>query len=122
MLEPKAFALARAGSPELAIETVKELRRLAGTDTTRLAGSYALEAQVHMALRQPGSAVAAYREAFRIKEETEFLVQVAAIAESMGDRGQALWAYLSLCEREPRGGACERRNALLAPPVDKSAR
>jgi hypothetical protein len=122
MLEPKAFALARAGSSELALQTIREIRRLAGTDTSRLAGSYALEAQVHLALREPGSAIAAYREAFRIKEETDFLVQVAAIAESLGDRGQALWAYLSLCEREPRGGACERRNALLAPPVDKSSR
>jgi tetratricopeptide (TPR) repeat protein len=122
LLEVKAYALARAGSPELAVQTVEQVRRLAGTDPTMLAGSYSLEAQVHLALKQPGQALAAYREAYRINEDTSVLVQIANIAESIGDRAQALWAYVKLCEREPRGGGCERRNALLSPPSDNSAR
>jgi tetratricopeptide (TPR) repeat protein len=122
LLEVKAYTLARAGSPDLAIQTVEEVRRLAGTDPTLLAGSYSLEAQVHLALKQPGQALAAYRESYRINEDTNTLVQIANIAESLGDRAQALWAYVHLCEREPRGGGCERRNALLAPPSDNSGR
>ena len=122
LLELKAYALARAGSPDLAIQTVEEMRRLAGTDPSLLAGSYYLEAQVHLALKQPGQALAAYREAYRINEDTNVLIQVANVAESLGDRAQALWAYVHLCEREPRGDGCERRNALLSPPSDKSGR
>jgi|GEM_PF-2379378 len=122
LLEVKAYALARAGSPDLAVQTVEEVRRLAGTDPSALAGSYSLEAQVHLALKQPSQALAAYREAYRINEDTNVLVQVANIAESLGDRAQALWAYVHLCEREPRGGGCERRNALLSPPSDKTGR
>jgi tetratricopeptide (TPR) repeat protein len=122
LLEVKAYALAKAGSPELAIQCVEEIRRLAGTDPQLLAQSYSLQAQVHLALKAPGEALAAYREAYRINEDTSALVQVANIAESLGDRAQALWAYVHLCEREPRGGGCERRNALLSPPKDNSDR
>lgn len=121
LLEVKAYALAKAGSPELAIQCVEEIRRLAGTDPQLLAQSYRLQGQVHLALKSPGQALAAYREAYRINEDTNSLVQVANIAESVGDRAQALWAYVKLCEREPRGGGCERRNALLPAPKDNSA-
>lgn len=122
LLELKAYALARASSSELALQAVADLRRLAGTDPSALSGSYKLEAQIHLELKEPGQALAAYREAYRINEDTSILVQVASVAESLGDRAQALWAYVKLCEREPRGGGCERRNALLAPPADKSGR
>ena len=122
LLELKAYALARAGSADLALQTVEEMRRLAGTDPSALAGSYKLEAQVHLALKQPGQALASYRESYRINEDTSTLVLIANVAESLGDRAQALWAYVKLCEREPRGGGCERRNALLSPPSDNSAR
>jgi hypothetical protein len=95
---------------------------LAGTDSASLAQSYGLEGNVHLALKQPGQALAAYREAYRISEDTQMLIQVAKVAESLGDRAQALWAYVHWCQREPRGGACERRNALLSPPPDNSGR
>ncbi|HET8937368.1 MAG TPA: O-antigen ligase family protein [Polyangiales bacterium] len=122
LLEVKAHALARAGSPDLAIQSVEEVRRLAGTNPALLAGSYGLEGDIHIALHQPGEALAAYREAYRINEDTNMLIQVAKVAESLGDRSQALWAYVHWCERDPRGGGCERRNALLSPPSDKSDR
>jgi tetratricopeptide (TPR) repeat protein len=122
LLEVKAYALARAGSAAHALRSVEDIRRLAGTDPTLLAQSYGLEGQVHLALKQPGAALASYREAYRINEDTNWLIQVANIAESQGDRAQALWAYVHLCEREPRGGGCERRNALLSPPTDNSGR
>jgi tetratricopeptide (TPR) repeat protein len=122
LVEVKAYALARAGSSDLALQSVEEVRRLAGTDPALLAGSYGLEANIHLALKQPGQALAAYREAYRINEDTNMLVQVGKVAESLGDRVQALWAYVHLCEREPRGGGCERRNALLSPPSDNSGR
>lgn len=122
MLAVKALALARAGSSELALQSVHDVRRLSGTDPTRLAESYSLEARVHVALHEPGAALTAYREAYRINDDTRILWDIAGISESLGDRGQALWAYVNLCEREPRGGGCERRNALLTPPTDNSSR
>lgn len=122
LLEVKAHALVRAGSADLALQTVEDVRRLAGTDPALLAQSYGLEADIHLALDQPGQALAAYREAYRINEDTHMLVQVAKVAESLGDRTQALWAYVRWCERDPRGGGCERRNALLSPQSDKSSR
>lgn len=39
LLELKAYALARAGSPDLALQTVEEARRLAGTDPSSLAST-----------------------------------------------------------------------------------
>jgi hypothetical protein len=122
LIEVKAHALARAGSRDLAIQSVEEVRHLAGTNPALLAGSYGLEGDIHIALGQPGQALAAYREAYRINEDTHMLIQVAKVAESLGDRAQALWAYVHWCERDPRGGGCERRNALLSPPSDKSSR
>lgn len=122
VLEVKAFALARAGSPEFALQTVQSVRQLARTNPDKLAESYALEGRVRLELGQPGSALSAYREAYRVNEDPSYLERVAKLAESLGDHAQALWAYVQLCERDPRGTACERRRALLAPAPDNSGR
>jgi tetratricopeptide (TPR) repeat protein len=118
----RAQALARSGAEEPALEMVSKARRLGMTDAAHLAASYELEGRVRLLLKQPGEALGAYREAYRINAEPQFLRTIAGIAESLGDRAQALWAYINLCQREPQGGGCERRNALLAPPGQKSAR
>ena len=122
ILGTKASALARAGSVELAREALAEIRRRASTDPTRLANSYELEGKILLDLKLPGEALRAYREAYRIKQETGYLKVIGMLAESLGDRPQALWAYINLCQREPRSGGCERRNALLAPGGPNSAR
>lgn len=122
ILGTKAAALARAGSMELAREALNEIRRRASTDPTRLANSYELEGKILLDLKQPGEALGAYREAYRIKQETSYLRVIGMLAESLGDRPQALWAYINLCQREPRSGGCERRNALLTPGTPNSAR
>ena len=122
LLRIKAMALASAGSMELAREALNELRRRSTTNPERLAQSYALEGQIHLGLKEPGSALAAYREAYRINPDTNTLRTIANIAESLGDRAQALWAYVNLCQLEPLGGGCERRNALLSPREPNSGR
>jgi tetratricopeptide (TPR) repeat protein len=123
LLGLKALALARIGTPVEDIGTViAEIRRRSTTDPTRLAQSYELEGKVHYELKQTGQALAAYREAFRISGDTRHLRTIASVAEAMGDRAQALWAYINLCQREPLGDGCERRNALLSARGANSAR
>jgi len=114
LLRLKALALARAGSIDLAREALTDLRRRSTTDPVRLAQSYTLEGQIHLEQKEVGAALAAYRESYRINADTGTLRTIASIAESLGDRAQALWAYINLCQREPLGGGCERRNALLS--------
>ena len=121
-LSSQAHALARSGAEEHALEMVAKARRVGMTDATHLAASYELEGQIRLLLKQPGEALGAYREAYRINAEPRYLRVVAKIAESLGDRAQALWAYINLCQREPHGGGCERRDALLAAPGQKSNR
>ena len=73
-------------------------------------------------IKPTGAALGAYREAYRINPDTSTLRTIASIAESLGDRAQALWAYINLCQREPLGGGCERRNALLSASGPNSVR
>jgi tetratricopeptide (TPR) repeat protein len=120
VLSTKAMALARAGAGEQAEQAVAQVRRLASSDADRLSDSFALEARVHLELREPGSALTAFREAYRIKEEDNLLRSIAQLAEGLGDRPQALWAYMKLCQREPSGDACTKRNELLTPHQSKA--
>ena len=122
LLRIKALALASAGSMELAREALGELRRRSTTNPERLALSYVLEGQIYLDLKETGAALGAYREAYRINPDTSTLRTIASIAESLGDRAQALWAYINLCQREPLGGGCERRNALLSASGPNSVR
>jgi tetratricopeptide (TPR) repeat protein len=123
LLGLKALALARIGTPTEDIrEVIAEIRRRSTTDPARLAQSYELEGKVHYELKQTGQALTAYREAFRISGDTRHLRTIAGVAEVLGDRAQALWAYINLCQREPLGDGCERRNALLSANGANSAR
>lgn len=122
LLRIKAMALASAGSMELAREALNELRRRSTTNPERLAQSYVLEGQIYLGLKENGAALAAYREAYRINPDTSTLRTIASIAESLGDRAQALWAYINLCQREPLGGGCERRDAILSARSSNSSR
>jgi tetratricopeptide (TPR) repeat protein len=120
VLSTKAIALARAGAGEQAEQAVAQVRRLASSDADRLSDSFALEGRVHLELREPGSALTSFREAFRIKEDSSYLRSIAQLAEGLGDRPQALWAYMNLCQREPNSDACTRRNELLTPRQSKT--
>jgi tetratricopeptide (TPR) repeat protein len=113
LLSLKAQALARAGTPDLAYATLSEIRRRASSNPQRLAQSYELEGRIHWERREAGEALAAYRQAFKISSDNAYLRNIATAAESVGDRSQALWAYIHLCQREPRGDGCARRDALL---------
>jgi tetratricopeptide (TPR) repeat protein len=115
LLTIKAVAFARLGASEQATETVAALRLRASTDADRLAESYALEGRIHETLGNPAEAIAAFREAYRVNQDTQYIREVARLAESLGDRPQALWAYINLCQHEPGGEVCTRRNALLKP-------
>jgi tetratricopeptide (TPR) repeat protein len=112
----QAEAYAHIGQAELAEHSVLEVRRLAATGVDALAASYALAGRVQLYLQHPGQAFAAYREAFRINQDTQYLIAVASLATQLGDRPQALWAYINLCQRDPTSrSACTRRDELSRP-------
>jgi len=113
LLEVKARALSRAGaSLELVDDVLSDIRRRASTNSERLTRSYMLEGALHIERGEAGQALAAYREAYRAGNGSDALWYVARIAESLGDRAQALWAYVSLCQRAS-AESCEKRDALL---------
>ena len=110
----RASALAALGDDAGWAEAIAVLRRIASSETNRLAETYALEGQLHLERRQPGAALASYKAAYRIKEDPQYLRTYADISIQFGDRASALWAYMQLCEREPGNVAyCAKRDALL---------
>jgi len=114
LLDIKARALSRMGAEEDLIQNVLiDIRRRSSTDAKHLANSYLLEGSIHMEHGEPGQALAAYREAYRINDDMVALRAVAHVAEGLDDRRQALWAYITLCQREPGSDSCDRRDALL---------
>jgi tetratricopeptide (TPR) repeat protein len=117
-----AQAAAQMGSEDMAVAALKELRRAVGTDVNGLAASYAAEGRVQLQLQNPGEAFRAFREAYRINQDTRYLSEVARLAETLRDRPQALWAYVQLCQREPRGGGCAKRDQLLGVRQPERAR
>jgi len=113
LLERKARALNRMDQPEMVQSVLADIRRRSSENSQRLASSYLLEAALHKERREFGQALSAYREAYRISSDVKTLRAVGLLAESLGERSQALWAYVTLCQRVPGGDDCERRNALL---------
>jgi tetratricopeptide (TPR) repeat protein len=116
LLEFKARTQARIGAPDLVEDTLKDIRRRS-TDTKRLAHSYAFEGSIRVEMRQPGAAAAAYQEAFRISNDVRHLWDVGRLAQQLGDRPLALWAYITLCQRDPRSGGCKARDSLMVKSV-----
>jgi tetratricopeptide (TPR) repeat protein len=122
-LETQALAYAREGREDAVERTVHIARRLAGTDTKSLAESYALEGRALMEMKNSGEAFRAYREAYRINSDTQYLELIGALAGRLGDRAEAIWAYINLCQRLPtRREFCAARDSLLAPPSPNSER
>lgn len=113
-LGKKAMVLGRLDNHEGVQEMLSEIRRRSSTNAGYLASSYELEGNIHFAHGELGKSLVAYREAYRISEDTRYLLNIGGLAERLGDRPQALWAYINLCQREPLGSGCERRNALLS--------
>jgi tetratricopeptide (TPR) repeat protein len=122
LLTLRAMASAQIGDPALVQSAIAQLRRVAGADMNQLAESYAVEGRAMLTLNRPGEAFVAFREAYRINQDTRHLEDLARLAESLGDRPQALWAYMRLCEREPRGGSCVKRDQLRGPSVGDTQR
>jgi tetratricopeptide (TPR) repeat protein len=114
LLRLKALAWTRVGSPDLAREAVAAIRRRSTTDPQRLAQSYELEGRIHHESNELAEELTAIREAFRISNDTNYLRTIAGLAGMLGDRPQRLWAYIQLCQREPHGDDCERRNKLMS--------
>jgi hypothetical protein len=94
---------------------VLDVRAAAGTDADKLADSYALEGDIDLRLHNAASAMGAFEEAYRINFAATHLMTAAGIAEALGDRAHAIWAYGELCDHDPAGDACKKRNLLLAP-------
>jgi tetratricopeptide (TPR) repeat protein len=117
LLTLRALASAQLGDPDLVQSAIAELRRVAGADVNQLAQSYAVEGRAMLTLNRPGEAFVAFREAYRVNQDTTYLKDLAQLAESLGDRPQALWAYMRLCEREPLGGGCVKRDQLRGPAI-----
>ncbi|HKU37280.1 MAG TPA: hypothetical protein VJR89_04015, partial [Polyangiales bacterium] len=94
--------------------TVERYRRLMVGTAAGFSDSYALEARLQQELDHPGSALAAFREAYRINPETRYLAEIAVLAGRLGNHAQRLWAYVELCAREPVGTTyCAVRDQLL---------
>jgi tetratricopeptide (TPR) repeat protein len=118
MLTWKARAQTQLGDTAGLAETARELRHLAGSDVVALARSYAVEAESFATLHRPGEAFRAYREAYRLHEDVAYLESIARIATGLGDRPQALWAYVQLCRREPTNlDYCRQQKELMGPSI-----
>ncbi len=115
LLSIQALAYAQLGDAAGADRTVAAYRRLVSHTAAGLAASFGLEGQLQVLLRNDASALTAFREAYRINKETDYLRAIAHIARRMGDRSQVLWAYMQLCEREPATAThCAERDRLLS--------
>lgn len=79
---------------------VGELRGLAGSDTRRLGDAEVLLGELEARAGHRGQALAAYEDAWRSFERLDALVQVAALAASLGDEARAAAARRTLCEHE----------------------
>jgi hypothetical protein len=112
--QARAVALAALKDDAGWAEAIAALRRIASSNSDRLAATYELEGQLHLQRQQPGAALRSYRAAYRIKEDSKYLRAYADISTQLGDRASALWAYMELCQREPSNAAnCSTRDALL---------
>jgi hypothetical protein len=115
LLSAQALAFARLGDTTGVERAVAAYRRLRSGSAAGLAESFALDGQLQMLLGNLGHALAAFREAYRINNDVTHVAAVAHIARRMGNRPQAIWAYMQLCEREPRGTThCAERDRLLS--------
>lgn len=123
LIRRQVLALARLGDRAGMERALQAYRRLTSGTVDGLAESYAFEGYVQLELRQTGAALAAFREAYRINQDLKHLKAVAQLAGQLGDRPQQLWAYLTLCEREPLDPQnCAQRDRLLHPGTPPEVR
>jgi len=116
ILRAEGVAFARLGDVAGAQRVILSYRHHSAGSVEGLADSYAFEAGIQLALQNNNSALAAYREAYSINQETSYLVQIAELAGALGDRAQMVWAYVQLCAREPLTASyCATRDRILAP-------
>jgi tetratricopeptide (TPR) repeat protein len=116
LLRSQGLAYARLEDAAAAQRIVYTVRSLSSGSVASLAESYAFEAAVQLELRNMNTALAAFREAYNIQQETTYLLQVAELAGRLGDRVQMVWAYVQLCAREPANGSyCATRDLILSP-------
>jgi tetratricopeptide (TPR) repeat protein len=94
---------------------ISTLRRIASDDADQLAETYEFEGALHLQRGQVGEALRAYRAAYRINGKAEYLRSYAEISTQFGDRASALWAYMELCQSQPKNpNDCARRDALVS--------
>jgi hypothetical protein len=101
------------------------LKGLAAADTAKLTQAFFLEAQLEQNTGNPLGALHAFEQAYGITGDTNALRGIARIAETLGHRGRAAWAYGQLCGAGGDGSACARRDALnpaISPEFQDKAR
>jgi tetratricopeptide (TPR) repeat protein len=100
------------------------LRGLSDGQAAEVARAFLLQAAHEERFGDTGAALHAYEQAYRIADDTDALRQIARIADRIGERRQAAWAYTQLCNL---GGddqrACAKRDSLLQgnPQLESSA-
>ncbi len=113
LVRMRARAEAARGNAEQMRASIDELRGLAGGSSHLLAAAMLLQANLESTLGNDGRAVAAYDEAYRFEADPQTLVALAAVAERLGNRSQALRTYIRLCELVPGNAAYQaERNRL----------
>jgi tetratricopeptide (TPR) repeat protein len=113
LLSQQAHAFASLGDADGVQRSVLAYRRSTADTADGLAGSYALQGQLDVQLGRPGAALGAFREAYRINKNPDALLNIAALAQQLGDRAQELWAYVKLCELDLQGAShCAIRDRL----------
>lgn len=105
LVRMRARAFTASGDAVQMRNAVDELRGLAGGSSHLLAAAMKLQAQLESTLGNDGRAATAYDEAYRFEPEPETLVSLAAVAERLGNRQQALRTYVRLCELVPANAA-----------------
>jgi tetratricopeptide (TPR) repeat protein len=93
---------------------IGRLKGLASADSELLVQAFALEAQLEERLGSPVSALRAFEESYRVTGDPGALRGIARVAETLGNRGRAAWAYGQLCDMVGEATSCQRRRELLA--------
>ena len=111
VLQLEAELHADVGDNESMLEVLDALRALNAGDAHAIADVEMFRARLELRRQSLPSAIRAYENAYRLSPRPEFLIQVARLAERMGDTRHALSAYRRLQELTPNDP--EYRTAIL---------
>jgi cytochrome c-type biogenesis protein CcmH/NrfG len=108
-----AHAHADLGDADGMRAAVDRLRGAAHGSGARIADTLILLGTLEHQLHNDGHAMRAFDEAARLAPESAGMAEVAALAESLGDRTRAYQAYSQVCHRDgPASPACAAASRL----------